>query len=36
MDNLLSTIRSPADLKRLSHAELTQLAGEIREALCRL
>jgi 1-deoxy-D-xylulose-5-phosphate synthase len=36
MDKLLSTIHSPADLKRLSHAELAQLAGEMREALCRL
>jgi len=36
MDTLLSQIRSPADLKGLSHAQLTQLAAEIREALCRL
>ena len=36
MDNLLSTIQSPADLKKLSHQQLDQLAGEMREALCRL
>jgi 1-deoxy-D-xylulose-5-phosphate synthase len=36
MDKLLATIRSPADLKRLSPKELERLAGEMREALCRL
>ncbi len=36
MDKLLSTINSPGDLKKLSHKELEQLAGEMREALCRL
>ncbi|MFZ5829170.1 MAG: 1-deoxy-D-xylulose-5-phosphate synthase [Planctomycetota bacterium] len=36
MDKLLSTIRAPHDLKALSAAQLTQLASEIREALCRL
>jgi 1-deoxy-D-xylulose-5-phosphate synthase len=36
MDNLLSTINSPGDLKKLSHKDLDQLAGEMREALCRL
>lgn len=36
MDKLLSTINSPDDLKRLSHGELDRLAGEMREALCRL
>ncbi|MGD0796751.1 MAG: 1-deoxy-D-xylulose-5-phosphate synthase [Acidobacteriaceae bacterium] len=33
MDELLSGIKSPADVKRLSIAQLTQLAGEIRERL---
>jgi len=36
MDKLLSTINSPHDLEKLSHAELVRLAAEIREALCRL
>jgi len=36
MDRLLATIGSPADLKGLSHKQLQQLAGEMREALCRL
>jgi len=36
MDQLLSTINSPNDLKKLSHQELEQLAVEMREALCRL
>ncbi|MCR4414531.1 MAG: 1-deoxy-D-xylulose-5-phosphate synthase, partial [Thermoguttaceae bacterium] len=36
MDKLLATIRSPDDLKRLSPKELERLAGEMREALCRL
>jgi 1-deoxy-D-xylulose-5-phosphate synthase len=36
MDDVLSTIRAPADLLRLSPKELQQLAAEIREALCRL
>jgi 1-deoxy-D-xylulose-5-phosphate synthase len=36
MDKLLSTIRSPEDLKGLSHKQLVQLAAEMREAMCRL
>jgi 1-deoxy-D-xylulose-5-phosphate synthase len=36
MDKILSTIGSPRDLQGLSHQELTQLAAEIREALCSL
>ena len=36
MDGILSTIRSPQDLKTLSPKELERLAGEMREALCRL
>jgi len=36
MDGILSRIRSPQDLKDLSRRQLDQLAGEIREALCRL
>lgn len=36
MDKLLSTINSPDDLKRLSDKQLVELAGEMREALCRL
>lgn len=36
MDKLLATIAGPADLKKFSQKELTQLAGEIREAICRL
>ena len=36
MDKILSTLSSPRDLQRLSLQELTQLAAEIREALCRL
>ncbi len=36
MDKILSTISSPRDLQRLSLQELTDLAAEIREALCRL
>jgi 1-deoxy-D-xylulose-5-phosphate synthase len=36
MDKLLAALRSPADLQGLSPQELTQLAGEIREAICRL
>ncbi|MBN2218161.1 MAG: 1-deoxy-D-xylulose-5-phosphate synthase [Pirellulales bacterium] len=36
MDELLSQIRSPGDLRELSQPQLTQLAGEMREALCRL
>jgi len=33
MKSILETINSPADLKRLSHPELTTLSGEIREFL---
>ena len=36
MDKILSTIGSPRDLQGLSQQELTQLAAEIREALCGL
>jgi 1-deoxy-D-xylulose-5-phosphate synthase len=36
MDKLLSTIRLPQDLKTLSYEQLTQLAAEMREAICRL
>ena len=36
MDKILSTIGSPHDLQALSLQELTQLAAEIREALCGL
>ncbi len=36
MDELLSQIQSPHDLKRLGPKQLVQLAAEIREALCRL
>ncbi|MGD0900819.1 MAG: 1-deoxy-D-xylulose-5-phosphate synthase N-terminal domain-containing protein, partial [Thermoguttaceae bacterium] len=36
MDKLLPTIRSPRDLQGLSHQQLTDLAAEIREALCEL
>ena len=36
MDKILSTIGSPRDLQKLSPQELTQLAAEIREALCGL
>jgi 1-deoxy-D-xylulose-5-phosphate synthase len=36
MDSLLATIGSPQDLKGLSHKQLQRLAGEMREALCRL
>ena len=36
MDKLLAAINSPQDLKRLSHKQLSQLADEMREALCRL
>ncbi len=36
MDKLLSTIDSPEDLKGLSQKQLVELAGEMREALCRL
>jgi 1-deoxy-D-xylulose-5-phosphate synthase len=36
MDALLSKIQSPRDLQGLSEAELGQLAGEMREALCNL
>lgn len=36
MDSLLSSIKSPADLKALSVTQLQQLADEMREAMCRL
>ncbi len=36
MDKILSAIGSPRDLQELSLQELTQLAAEIREALCGL
>ena len=36
MDKILATIGSPRDLQGLSLQELTQLAAEIREALCGL
>ncbi|MCC6124936.1 MAG: 1-deoxy-D-xylulose-5-phosphate synthase [Pirellulales bacterium] len=36
MDKLLATIRTPADLQKFSQKELAQLAGEMREAICRL
>jgi 1-deoxy-D-xylulose-5-phosphate synthase len=36
MDRILSAIRSPHDLQKLSLQELTELAAEIREALCGL
>jgi len=34
MNTLLSTIRTPADIKGFSMPQLTQLAAEIREAIC--
>jgi len=36
MDKLLAKIHSPEDLQQLAPAELSALAAEIREALCRL
>jgi 1-deoxy-D-xylulose-5-phosphate synthase len=36
MDDLLLTIQSPADLKRLSLTQLKHLAVEMREALCKV
>src|SRR5262252_10848783 len=36
MDELLSRIESPKDLRGLSLVQLEQLAGEMREALCTL
>ena len=36
MDKLLSTIRSPQDLRGLSPRQLEQLAAEMREAICRV
>jgi 1-deoxy-D-xylulose-5-phosphate synthase len=36
MDALLPRIRSPQDLRGLSHKDLQRLAAEMREALCRL
>jgi 1-deoxy-D-xylulose-5-phosphate synthase len=36
MDRLLATIRTPVDLQKYSQKELAQLAGEMREAICRL
>src|SRR5260370_33651000 len=35
-NELLSRIESPADLRKLSDAELHQLAGEMRDALCQV
>jgi 1-deoxy-D-xylulose-5-phosphate synthase len=35
-NELLSRIESPADLRKLSDAELNQLAGEMRDALCQV
>ncbi len=36
MTELLSTIRSPEDVRALKHAKQLQLAAEVREVLCRL
>ncbi len=36
MDDLLSTIQSPLDLQRFSLPQLKQLAGEMRDALCKV
>ncbi len=36
MDKLLSTIRGPEDMRRLSIGQLEQLAVEMREAICRV
>lgn len=36
MDELLSQITSPLDLRKLTPRQLEQLAGEMREAMCRL
>jgi 1-deoxy-D-xylulose-5-phosphate synthase len=36
MEGILSTIRSPQDLRELSLKDLERLADEMREALCRL
>jgi 1-deoxy-D-xylulose-5-phosphate synthase len=36
MDSLIASIKSPADLQKLSSKDLKQLAAEIREALCRV
>ena len=36
MDEMLAKIRSPKDLEGMSQQDLGRLAGEIREALCRL
>jgi 1-deoxy-D-xylulose-5-phosphate synthase len=36
MDDLLSTVNSPQDLRGLSHKQLARLAEEMREAICRL
>ncbi len=36
MDTLLASITSPADMKALAPKQLEKLAGEIREALCRI
>lgn len=36
MAELLSSITSPHDLRELSHAQLEQLAAEVREALCNV
>ncbi|MFB0517877.1 MAG: 1-deoxy-D-xylulose-5-phosphate synthase N-terminal domain-containing protein, partial [Acidobacteriota bacterium] len=36
MDKLLSSINSPADLKRLSSKQLNQLAKEVRDLIIRV
>ena len=36
MDTLLSNLRSPKDLQGFSQKELLRLAGEMREAICRV
>ena len=36
MDGLLAKIHSPRDLRGLSLDELERVAGEMREALCRV
>ncbi len=36
MEDILSKIQSPEDIKGLTAKQLRKLAGEMREALCRL